>query len=133
MMTGTRRRTITQQKRDDERALIVGGQEARRGKYPYFVLINDGCGGSLIAPDIVLTAGHCLPSRTILLRRNGDDYDSSDDGDGDHAVVDLVRVGIVARHPDVLLQDEDQEEELFAVLDATRHARYEQLGDDEFR
>lgn len=41
------------------RELIVNGYDAKRGRYPYFVTIEDWCGGSLIAPDIVLTAGHC--------------------------------------------------------------------------
>jgi secreted trypsin-like serine protease len=45
--------------------LIVGGREAARGAYPYFVDVfgTPGapliCGGSLIAPRVVLTAQHC--------------------------------------------------------------------------
>jgi trypsin len=37
---------------------IVGGTFAQPGAYPFFVQ-GDGCGGSLIADDIVLTAAHC--------------------------------------------------------------------------
>lgn len=37
---------------------IIGGAKAPIGTYPWFVL-GSGCGGSLIAPDVVLTAGHC--------------------------------------------------------------------------
>lgn len=37
---------------------IIGGDKAPMNAYPWFVL-GSGCGGSLIAPDIVLTAGHC--------------------------------------------------------------------------
>jgi secreted trypsin-like serine protease len=111
--------------RQTRRQLIIGGQVARPGKYPYFALINRECGGSLIAPDIVLTAGHCKPHRTI---RN-----SGESG----AEVDHVRVGIVARRPNEVDWDEDDalisEEETFAVLDAKRHHRFERLGDDEFR
>jgi secreted trypsin-like serine protease len=44
----------------DNRNLIIGGAPAIPGDYPYFVHYESpGCGGTLIAPDIVLTAGHC--------------------------------------------------------------------------
>ena len=42
---------------------IIGGKEAVAGKFSYVVSLADDighfCGGSLIAPDIVLTAAHC--------------------------------------------------------------------------
>jgi hypothetical protein len=50
---------------DDGPSLIVGGQQAARGAYPYFVDIFGAdptggiCGGSLIAPRVVLSAQHC--------------------------------------------------------------------------
>jgi len=37
---------------------IVGGFEAESGKYPFFVSW-EGCGASLIAKDVILTAAHC--------------------------------------------------------------------------
>jgi secreted trypsin-like serine protease len=40
---------------------IVGGRAASPGAYPFFVQ-GDGCGGSLILTDVVLTAAHCVAS-----------------------------------------------------------------------
>ncbi len=102
------------------RTLIVGGERVQPGKYPYFVSINGECGGSLIAPDVVLTAGHCQPKRTI--ERNFTDDE-----------LDYVRVGVVARNPDDYDDDFVVTEEVFAVLDSKRHYRFKRYGDDEFK
>lgn len=67
-------------------ARIIGGTNAREDRYPYFVSMVDvtgrhTCGGSLIAPDIVLSAGHCQGAtrRAHVGRWNrrdpGDDYE----------------------------------------------------------
>ena len=39
---------------------VVGGQLAPNGKFPWVVRLSMGCGGSLVAPRVVLTAGHCV-------------------------------------------------------------------------
>jgi len=44
---------------DDTTPFIIGGDDISPGDFPYYVDMN-GCGGSLIAPDIVLTAAHCI-------------------------------------------------------------------------
>ena len=43
---------------------VVGGQLAPTGKFPWMVRLTMGCGGTLIAPDVVLTAGHCITGGT---------------------------------------------------------------------
>ncbi|KAL4855919.1 Cationic trypsin [Chlorella vulgaris] len=46
---------------------IVGGTTTPVNRYPYFVSLRDSngnafCAGSLVAPDVVLTAAHCVSS-----------------------------------------------------------------------
>ncbi|KAF0708695.1 Aste57867_6249 [Aphanomyces stellatus] len=48
---------------------IVGGKEAAKGQHQYVTGLrktaggSDFCGGSLIAPNVVLTAAHCIPAK----------------------------------------------------------------------
>lgn len=50
------------------RTRIIGGNEATEGRYSYAVSLQDDvghfCGGSLIAPDVVLSASHCMQYET---------------------------------------------------------------------
>jgi secreted trypsin-like serine protease len=39
---------------------VVGGNLAPPGRFPWMVRLSMGCGGVLTAPDVVLTAGHCV-------------------------------------------------------------------------
>jgi secreted trypsin-like serine protease len=45
---------------------VVGGTAARPGAYPWMVALSRGCGASLIAPDRVLTAGHCVEEARVV-------------------------------------------------------------------
>jgi secreted trypsin-like serine protease len=39
---------------------VVGGFLASQGRFPWVVRLSMGCAGALVAPDVVLTAGHCV-------------------------------------------------------------------------
>ena len=129
---------IPRQRQRRRRRLIINGIKAPAHRYPYFVLLNGGdCGGSLIAPDIVLTAGHCLPIRTLEKNYTHD--------------IAWARVGIVSRDQpsnpnrsstlrkdiDNVDMDEDEEDDAttqdFLVQRAVRHSKFRRFGDDEFR
>jgi secreted trypsin-like serine protease len=43
-----------------QRDEVVGGVRADEGEFPWMVRLSVGCGGALIAPEVVLTAAHCV-------------------------------------------------------------------------
>eukprot|EP00934_Nitzschia_sp_Nitz4_P004364 Nitzschia sp. Nitz4//scaffold232_size35869//9056//12145//NITZ4_007804-RA/size35869-processed-gene-0.17-mRNA-1//-1//CDS//3329543321//4354//frame0 len=73
----------------DPQPRIIGGRNAEKNRFPYIVSLIDihgdhSCGGTLIAPDMVLTASHCQGSiaRAHVGRYNrvdaNDDYEDID-------------------------------------------------------
>lgn len=104
--------TGSAQKVTRRRSLIVAGQDAVVGRYPYFVTLDRYCAGALIAADIVLTAGHCKPTSLAQQVHVGTYYmdaavDAKADGDENH-------------------------HETFTILDMERHPLWIRRGDDEF-
>lgn len=62
---------------------IIGGSNVEPGQWPDAVAVigtNGTCTGTLIAPDVVLTAGHCAGVHPEQVIANTIDYSQSSDG-----------------------------------------------------
>lgn len=73
---------------------IVNGENAQLGRYPYLVSLRSGktgrhmCGGSLVAPDIVLTAAHCNGSIAVWI---GVYSQSADPAINNYEIIDVEK------------------------------------------
>jgi hypothetical protein len=135
----TRMNTVSRVDQDREarrRELLIGGETAPFGRYPYYVSLQHYCGGALIAPDMVLTAGHCKPRR-----RGGDNSNHPV-----RAAVGRYRYPPLDEETRRLREDLDDEGadasrlrrhdgkdvEYVDVVAAHRHPDWSDPGDDEF-
>src|SRR5258708_380202 len=72
-------------------APVVGGSRVPLGKWRAVVAVlapDAACSGTLVAPDVVLTAGHCIGIHPVEVRVDTVDYA---DGTGDRIAVKSAR------------------------------------------
>mmetsp|Transcript_26165 Transcript_26165/g.52819 ORF Transcript_26165/g.52819 Transcript_26165/m.52819 type:complete len:581 (+) Transcript_26165:90-1832(+) len=93
---------------------IVGGNEATPGRYPYMVSLQllpsstnstnstsppHSCGGTIIAPDVILTAAHCLGGfHNVIVGRHNLTV-TSQQGQGQGQVISVDDFDSILMHP----------------------------------
>ena len=98
---------------------VIGGTDVIPGRHSYAVSLvkhfgSIYCGGSLIAPDIVLSAAHCAGGSYAVLIGTHDLYS----GEGDEIEVSREIV-----HPDYEPQSEDNDFMVLVLVSRLRHLK----------
>jgi len=106
-----------------ERPMIVGGEVAEPGAWPWQAFVSPRgayCGGSLIAPEWVLTAAHCF--------FEGEDRDD-DPGGGTSVRIPDDEIVVVLGAQDITADEPSQQR--FAVAQSFVHEGYVPDGNDD--
>lgn len=102
------------------RQLIIGGHDAPPNQYPYFATFDHFGGGVLIAPDIVLTAGHVNPplEQPVRIRLNHSHFQNTYFG-LDPPDDETFGIAAISQHPEyyTISWDENVNDFNIIVLD----------------
>jgi len=108
---------------------VIAGSTARRGAWPWQILMffdgQPGCGGSLIAPDWVVTAAHCVYGKEWYPRRFTVRVGEHDWYQRTGSEVD-IQVARVVRHPSYNPRTFENDVALFKLSRPAQYNRYVQ-------
>ena len=111
---------------------IVGGQTATRHAYPWQIRTNQGCGGTIICPNFVLTAWHCTgqtnppvitPARDIRVLVGAHNVAGWVGGRHHEPWATVHTVLNVYRHPKGIIEDKKTYRYDFALLELSKPIR----------
>ncbi|XP_074594184.1 trypsin-like [Brevipalpus obovatus] len=107
---------------NSHRLRIIGGREASRGSWPWQVaLLNHHsipyCGGTIITPQFVLTAAHCV-RRNLYIRAGEHDLTSDEGSEQD------VKVAAIYIHPNYSRETVDSDVALLHLATPLKMNKY---------
>jgi trypsin len=114
----SRRSSYETKNPNGQEARIVGGHDVNKGRYPYMVSLQStsehGCGAVLVAPDVILTAAHCLYDFVVVAVIGRFDLENVDEEDSQ--IIDIM---YYLKHPDNVFETDEYDIGLVKLTEST--------------